>query len=587
MTKKNFSRILRAFTAMVLALLVMFGAMATTIAAVVENLTDTGVSSFTRPGGQAIYLNCFTNWGNNTNGYEPQIHLYTDGSWNGRYDLKGDDIKMISGSNYTWFYAYIPDNNTTYTHVAVSRGDNDNWSGIVALPSNAYENTIYIQDNTWTTISSIGACTYSVDSGHANLYFDNTNTDWDNVYFYIGRTTDYLNVYPMEIVDNTDGKMYYLGANSSWNNYRVFGFCTGSFTSGQNFSSFNSLATASTKYTTPYSAYDISGANKIFLGYGNGTADVSSLQIKWIEDNGFNGNTSNNTVSTYINMPQTVISSWGGVTSITGYEYSNLGVSGVTALANPVEVKNTTGSANLGRHTIATVNVAPYNGFTAAATVDGVAQTITNNQFTYDVGDAAHTVNVTYTATGHPDVMLLGLWTESAQAATAWSENTTNNSDRVMAYMDSGTYAGKYYLELTLPYNTTFTKTGSGGYGNGFKVFDYTDNKWYGNSGMMTATSTWTFSNSTNDNCELKTISTEGNHTYKFVYNPTNHQVSVYYPQIVTYNNNESTAVSGGATSADTTSQLVVAYGDKAKNITPVREGYAFGGWYDDKACTI
>ena len=277
----HFPRMLRALTAVVLALLLMFSTVATCFAVEAddtaesgaeyefvasgaeEDLADSGVSSFTRPGGQAIYLTCEAAWAN-VSGYEPQIHLYTDGDWNGRYDLKGSDIQMVSGSGNTWYYAYIPDNGTTYTHVAVSRGNDTNWSGILALPTNAYENTIYVSG--YTNIN-MGASSYSVNDGHGHLYFDNTNTNWSNVYFYIGRTSDYLNVYPMSLVSNTNNKMYYLAPDDSWDDYRVFGFCSGSFTSGQNFTSFGALATAATKYTTPYSAYNISGANKTFLGY--------------------------------------------------------------------------------------------------------------------------------------------------------------------------------------------------------------------------------------------------------------------------------------------------------------------------------
>ena len=602
----RFPRILRALTAVVLALLLMFSTVATCFAVeaddtaesgadfdfvasgAVEDLADSGVSSFTRPGGQAIYLTCEAAWAN-VSGYEPQIHLYTDGDWNGRYDLKGSDIQMVSGSGNTWYYAYIPDNGTTYTHVAVSRGNDTNWSGILALPTNAYENTIYVSG--YTSIS-MGASSYSVDDGHGHLYFDNTNTNWSNVYFYIGRTSDYLNVYPMSLVSNTNNKMYYLAPDDSWDDYRVFGFCSGSFTSGQNFTSFGALATAATKYTTPYSAYNISGANKTFLGYGSSTAAVCSQQIKWITDDGMTGNTSGNTMSTYINMAQTLNSNWGGTTTINGYQYTATGTTGVTAIANPVEVTNGSNSVNLGRRTTATVTVAPYNGYTATATVDGVSQTITNNQFTYNVADA-HTVNVTYTATGHPDVMLLGLWTGSV--GNAWSADTTNNPDRVMTYMSSGTIgstnlAGKYYIELTLPGNSYQFKSDDN---NGIKLYDYGipgnnsqqwlgyDRRWY----TQTEENWDVFAD--NGNMGLQTIAEPGNHTYKFVYDGSGStkKFYVYYPQIVTFNNNESTAVTGGgATSADTTQKQVVAYDATAKAITPTREGYSFVGWYDDRA---
>lgn len=213
---------------------------------------------------------------------------------------------------------------------------------------------------------------------------------------------------------------------------------------------------------------------------------------------------------------------------------------------------------------------------TAAATNTATFRTETPGTYVVTATMGGSSKSATIVVNEPPAMMLLGLWTGSV--GDAWNYNTTLNPDRVMTYMPSGPYAGKYYIELSLPDNRNFYRNETGG--NGFKVYDVDHNTWYGLNNRMTNTAeNYTFYSSDGNNCELEAIRITGStdsHTYKFVYDATTHNVSVYFPQVITYNNNESNY--GG--SSDTTSQLAVTYGAKAKNITPTRAGYSFGGWY-------
>lgn len=631
MTKKNFSRILRTFTALVLALLVMFGAMATTIAAVVENLTDTGAVSFSVKKGMTIYLDITRNVNNDANNnflsssQTPRFRFNTSASDSGAIECtvaNGLVKQAKDGSGSTvagLYYADVPADGYNYVKVdRYSGGWNDSgWKQITGAQTNTL-----IFDTSWNyhglQLPYNDGSGYK-SGGYGHIYFDNTTTNWtinttNKLYFVIGRD-NYQAMYEMSKVSNTD-QLYYLASNTNWSGYTFFGFAvatsahTGSY--GPNDSS-NGVLNIASAYTTFASMYELAGQNKSFLGTGLNSGSVSALDILWISDNQV-GSSSGSHENEYLNRGQKLTVTGRGSVNITGYKATAIGTSGVTQQDTTTVSSNSNSTVYYSRSSTVTIdNITPAAGYSLTAlTVNGtdvLSSYNTNSSYTYTVpgGDDNDSsdipINVTFTKTSATDVFLLGLYETGKATKTIWSADTTNNSDRLMNYASSltvgnDTLTNVYYLDVVLSGNKTYsaaekeTVDGSA-IENGFKIYDTDlDNPWLSNSGTYSSNQTW-WSLTDTSNCGLTTISVAGKATYRFVYDP-NHSIDgttkpclrVYYPQIITYNNNESTAVTAGTTSADTTSQLVVAYGATAKNITPVREGYAFGGWYDDRACT-
>ena len=120
----------------------------------------------------------------------------------------------------------------------------------------------------------------------------------------------------------------------------------------------------------------------------------------------------------------------------------------------------------------------------------------------------------------------------------------------------------------------------------GFKVYDggfYGSSAGYTINGMSYNNTTLASGDSTKNVClTTKNVSSASSSAvpYKFTYNRSNHKVTVYYPMKVTYNMQDH----GTNPSAN---GYVVAYGSTITAPTaPTADGYDFGGWYKEAACT-
>ncbi|MBQ3264762.1 MAG: InlB B-repeat-containing protein [Ruminococcus sp.] len=632
MKHMKLTHILRALTAMVLALILMLGTVTTTLAAVVDDNAETGAVSFSVKKGMTIYLDITRNVNNDannnflTNSQTPRFRFNTSASDTDAVECTVDNglVKLAkdgSGSNVAGlYYAEVPADGYNYVNVdRYSGGYNaSGWKQITGAQTNTL---IFKTDWSYDGLQlPYNDGSGNKSGGYGHIYFDNTTTNWtidatNNLYFVIGRD-NYQAMYEMSAVNNTD-QLYYLASNTNWNDYTFFGFAvatsahTGSY--GPNDSS-NGVLNVASAYTTFASMYELAGQNKSFLGTGLNSGNVSALDILWISDNQV-GSSSGSHENEYLNRGQKLTVTGRGSATISGYKATAVGSSGVTAQSATTVSSNSDSTVYYARSSTVTLSgITPNAGYELTGlTVNGTdvlsAYNNGGGSYTYTVpgGDDNDSsdipVNVTFTKTGATDVFLLGLWETGKATKTVWEANSTNNSDRLMNYASSLTVGNEtltnvYYLDMVLTGNKTYSSSESETVDgtdiqNGFKIYDADlDNPWLSNSGTYTSGQSW-WSLSDTSNCALTTITPTGSATYRFVYDP-NHSidnttkpcVKVYYPQIVTYNNNESTAVSGGTTSADTTSQLIVTYGGTAKNITPVRDGYAFGGWYDDRACT-
>ena len=624
-----------AFTAIVLALILMLGTVTTTLAAVVDDIAETGAASFSVKKGMTIYLDITRNVNNNANNNfltgprTPRFWFNNTAGDSGAIECtvaNGLVKQAKDGSGSTvagLYYAEVPADGYNYVKVdRYSEGYNSSgWKQITG----AQTNTLTFGDgesNPWVyyglQLPFNDGSGYK-SGGYGHIYFDNTTTNWtidatNKLYFVIGRD-NYQAMYEMSAVNNTD-QLYYLASNTNWSGYTFFGFAvatsahTGSY--GPNDSS-NGVLNIASAYTTFASMYELAGQNKSFIGTGLNSGNVSALDILWISDNQV-GSSSGSHENEYLNRGQKLTVSGRGSASISGYKATSVDASGVTEQSATTVSNNSDATVYYARSSTVTLSdITPAAGYELTAlTVNGtdvLSSYNTNNSYTYTVpgGDDNDSsdipVNVTFTKTGATDVFLLGLWETGKATKTVWEANSTNNSDRLMNYASSLTVGNEtltnvYYLDMVLTGNKKYLSSESQtvdgtAIQNGFKIYDADlDNPWLSNSGTYSSNQTW-WSLSNASNCGLTTISQSGSATYRFVYDP-NHSIDgttkpcvrVYYPQVVTYNNNESTAVTGGTTSTDTTSTLVVSYGATAKNITPTREGYAFGGWYDDRACT-
>ena len=159
-----------------------------------------------------------------------------------------------------------------------------------------------------------------------------------------------------------------------------------------------------------------------------------------------------------------------------------------------------------------------------------------------------------------------------------WDQGDAN----LMIYNAS---TGLYEIERYIyGYTTTYGSGSTSESDTGFKVIDSSGDTvlYYGNNGTITSSSTSLTLNSTDGTNNVRLTTKDCSVLkayYKFTYNYTTHEITAYYPSIVTFNMQSH----GSAVSAQ-----VIKYGEKATQPTPAptATGYTFGGWYKEAGCT-
>lgn len=518
--KSRCSFILRAGIALILCVLMLFGTMATSLAAVVDN-SETG-ASWSTPAGMRVYLKCFAAW---ASGITPTFHFYTNNSG-------GTNTKVscteVSGSNGTWFYANVPDDGNTYTYVKVSRnsGNNEwNLSETYLALDNAYQNTYYIQyDNNYNYLQRVSPDWDN--NGYGKIYFDRSTTNWtsDNIYFFIGTPTN-ITVSSMTKVSNTND--IYYKADGNWNGYTIFGFACGSLNSS--YSSFSTFASAATGYTTVYSAYNLSGTNKTFLGSTYTKSTVGGLKMDWMSDNADDW-TELNTISAKAN------SGANGTVTIDGYKFTTSGTNGATAAPQvSVSAGGNNTSSDLAKSGLVMMTATPAAGY------DFNGWTVNSGTVTPVNSTSLATETIQFYATG--DVELTAAYTPKtytiSYAAGANGSGTVDSTSKT-----HGTNA-------TLS-SSTFTRTG------------YTQTGWSTSDGGSNAYNLGGTNYSTEGDATLYPFWTANTYT-------------------ITYKDQGDADFSGSHGSDYPTTHT---YGSSTTLVDPSKDGYTFEGWYTDSDCT-
>lgn len=183
--------------------------------------------------------------------------------------------------------------------------------------------------------NDLGFAEKGYDNGVAHIYFDDTNTQWntngtngdsDNIYFIIGRKnlagythTTCVYVYQMNVVPNTNNKLFYQNIGNDWDGYTYFGFIktNAALVSGTDYGDdinpdtllANSKVTAYTTFMHFYEMIANHDAWKSFIGFGiaegvdraHSNKPVFSLDYLWIRDWEINGDGLYNTDETDVN----------------------------------------------------------------------------------------------------------------------------------------------------------------------------------------------------------------------------------------------------------------------------------------------
>lgn len=547
-----------------------------------------GISTFSGTNGHVYYDNTLSNWTiDSTNklylvvgrdNYQKMYQMSKVNNTDQLYYVKSDDAWGSGTDGYTYIAFVV----ATSTHNG-AYGPYTASNGALAVAS-SYTNLVSCYDITGTDKSFLGR---GMNSGTVSaldmLWIKDSAIDGNGVYVADRSTNEgnYLN----------RGQKVTAGANGtvSVSYYKATGNNTVTSQSGTVSASSNTtfypVRTSTFSFKpTPNEGYAVGTVT-----YDGGTLTGPDAQGNYtftVTGGNYDAYGIQNISVTFTETSDPVLNSLTTTPTTAGTTGVNLGDSVTLTASNTRPTGNITYTVTKNGTAVTAGTYLTKTSETAAATNTNTFRTEEPGTYVITATMGGSTKTATIVVNEPPAVMLLGLWTGSV--GDAWNYSTTLNPDRVMTYMPSGTYAGKYYIELSLPDNRNFYRNETGG--NGFKIYDVDEAKWYGLNNKFTDTNeNWTFYSSDGNNCELEAVRVTGStasHTYKFVYDRTTHNVSVYFPSVVTYNNNESTAVSGGVTGTDTTSTLVVPYGGTAKNITPTREGYAFGGWYDNRACT-
>ena len=545
--KSKCSFILKASTALVLALLMLFGTVMTSLAAVVDELTDTGAEADVADEGTAV-------------------------------EVADEGVEAdLAGTGDSGF--------TSGTTVYLNSTGGDNWSvdsskGVAAYFYNSNS------DKAWTTIKSHGTdIAFTVpgtNKTYAHVIFARANSnrsstgtgDWFKCNWGQTKDLDYQS-------DKNKYKAYYDGGNDAWEASVKSSSATLTATPA-------SITTAQTSTLAP----GISGNTTL--------NEYQSVSYSIFPSSGasISGNTFTPTSTGTYTVTATVTYNAKGFPDATATATKTATIT-VTAASNPaassvsLTQSAATGYTNETEITYTATATGAKSGVTYNFKVDGASvQNTSSNTYktTYtSSGSKSVTVSVeksgydtvtssavTTTISDRPAVYLLGLKNEynwTVQDSNKMTYNATTGLYEITRnlYQGSTTYGG------TDQANANDT---------GFKV--YTGSTYYGSSagytinGMSYNNTTLASGNTKNVCLTTKDLSSASSSAvpYKFTYSTVTKKVTVYYPMKVTYNMQSH----GTNPSAN---GYVVAYDSTITAPTdPTATGYTFGGWYKEAACT-
>ena len=433
--KSKCSFILKASTALVLALLMLFGTVTTSVAAVVDNakntaeadaaeseahgaegffaalrrntpdladtgknadLAETGAGSLsTLPAGMKVYFKLNTSkWNNPSTVY---AYFFTTTVWSSK---SGEYTRVTSTKNSDGFFtATVPNDGKTYKRVqfrssnSVSGG---NYSKVHA-PDYVWNNTVW-DDNSgnWNDFTTWGSYSTKKTNSQGKIYFDNSVTQWTgNIYLVVARATDswYFRADKMT-ADSDAPDIYYYSMSSTFSDgYTAIGFANGgsnTISSGSDGSTFYNKAT---NKTTWISDYAINNASSTYVG----TPTTSGSDVGYSLD--YRSSTFNYFDSTY-----TLYSGAGGSAKIDGFQFTAHGTATANSQATASASGNTT--MTIAKSSTVTVTPVPNTGYRLkSVTLDsktGTALTAgSGGTYTYKADGSAHSIYVEYEQITH------------------------------------------------------------------------------------------------------------------------------------------------------------------------------------------
>lgn len=226
---------------------------------------------------------------------------------------------------------------------------------------------------------------WGADASSANIYYDNTSSNWSDVQLFIGHS-GYSSVYSMTKLTNSNN-LYYL-RSFSWGGYGSFYFTTGA----SGWDSRKENVDDRVKYTTHYSAKKTDNlSNSTWLFISSGSSNGSSV--------------SGSTVSSYDNLNYTQnvqqkLSTDGGSTyststtslatvKVASYYLSSASSTSATATEGTISSGNSSANCKAVRTATVTYSVSSVNsGYHFVGWYDGSTQKSTSTTYTYNATEA-------------------------------------------------------------------------------------------------------------------------------------------------------------------------------------------------------
>ena len=383
-----------------------------------------------------------------------------------------------------------------------------------------------------------------------NIYYDNSITQWSQVYFRIGRTS-YNAQTQMTLVSGTT-YLYYISL-SNWNDYEAFNFANNYGWTNNNTIYENHNYTAA----TVYKKFELSNGSYYFKGTDATVGSAGKAHYGACVGATGNGTDGDTTRGNYTTYSKTVTRS--AVTN------GNVKVDYVNTSRNAASIANGNTSSNatalIGSDI--TVTVTPSSGYytkSISATNSSTTSANRSNTLTTTL-----TGNSTTTVTADillPKYYLGGL-------GNGWNQiEMTSQGD------------GWYKVTKSLTKNKTYSAETTNYWG--YKIYDEQNDKYWRYGTAVTSTKTKsspvTLVSTDGDNSSLTTANySYGSTTYTFYYKPSTNQLAIYYPVAVTYSKN------GVTTTAFPSTPYYYTYDTKigsAPATTPAATGYTFDGWY-------
>ena len=621
MTKSKCSYIFKALIALVLALLMVFGTVATSMAAVADDLADSGAEADIADSGADMEL---AESGSNT----------SDGTALLFFNMSAVSWWIAGNSgdkNYAYFYNNTSSTNAWSAHSVNQTGNyyyvivpSGTWEGVILTRndsttaptwSNKWNQT---GDITWTSgknyISSFSEnsgdatlSTYQVDST-ASLSATKTSMTTaesstltpslaSGTNYNVLKSTSYsVTTNPGSAGSVTSGGVFTASAAGTY-------VVTATVTyNAKGFSSVTKTATATktitvTAATTPSITSITPGTTSLKIGETTTIttvlANTSSPTVTYSSSDGTVLSVTKNS-----NTSATVKALKPGSATIT----ATLSDSGTTATktTSSISVATPALSFSYDPNTILTGgNTTSPSAVTATnvhsgVTPTGVTYSVTSGSSSGSVNSSTGVVTSTSTA-GTVTVKASGTVTYNSVSYTATGTATvTVNApvDVYFKYDQTGSTTTKGLSGTKMTYDNTsglykYSVSLSKGSGDGnwyyIVIYDAGDaqNLSYNNGTLTetltTATGFTIYSGDNNVNNPLHIVATKTG-TYNFYYNADTNKLFVECPHTVTFNaNGHGTAPSAVTTAYNTTITAPTA---------PTAEGYTFGGWYKESTCT-